>query len=54
MVIRDEAWFWTEDWQAGEREADRELAEGGQGRIFTGEEFLEALERGVDNPEALR
>jgi AbrB family looped-hinge helix DNA binding protein len=54
LIPRDQAWFWTEEWQAGEREADRELTEGSQGRIFTDEEFLEALERGIDNPEALR
>ena len=24
----DESWFWTEEWQAGERKADEDLAEG--------------------------
>lgn len=24
----DQAWFWTEDWQAGERQADAEIAAG--------------------------
>jgi hypothetical protein len=50
MTPRDQAWFWTEEWQAGEREADRELAEGSQGGIFTDKEFLGALERGVNKP----
>lgn len=25
----DQAWFWTEEWQAGEREADAQIAAGG-------------------------
>lgn len=24
----DQAWFWTPSWQAGENEADRDIAEG--------------------------
>ena len=27
----DQAWFWTPTWQAGEREADQQLAAGGEG-----------------------
>ena len=27
-VPREQAWFWTEEWQAKEREADKDLAEG--------------------------
>lgn len=27
-VDREQAWFWTPDWQAGEREADEDIAEG--------------------------
>lgn len=25
----DQRWFWTEEWQAGEREASAEIADGG-------------------------
>ena len=27
-VPKDQAWFWTEEWQKGEREADEALARG--------------------------
>jgi AbrB family looped-hinge helix DNA binding protein len=37
-------WYWTPEWQAGEREADAELA-AGRGETFnSAEEFLEALQ----------
>jgi len=43
VIDATQAWFWTPEWQAGEREADAELA-GGHGEAFeTGEDFLEAL-----------
>lgn len=34
-IPADQAWFWDEDWQSGEREADSELVNG------EGETFLE-------------
>ena len=27
-IPADQAWFWSPDWQAGEREADQEIASG--------------------------
>jgi len=41
----DQLWFWTEEWQAGERAVDRDIAAGvpGEGPM-TGEEFLAALD----------
>lgn len=40
----DQAWFWTKEWQAGEREADEEIRSG-RGRVFySEEEFLASLE----------
>lgn len=27
-IARDQAWFWTEDWQKGEQEADEDIKEG--------------------------
>jgi AbrB family looped-hinge helix DNA binding protein len=40
----DQAWFWTKEWQAGEREADEEI-NAGRGRVFySDEEFLASLE----------
>lgn len=38
----DQAWFWTEEWQAGERDVDRELA-AGHGVTGTPEDFDAAL-----------
>jgi hypothetical protein len=38
-----QAWYWTEEWQAGEREADSQIA-AGEGTVYdSGEEFLAAL-----------
>jgi antitoxin PrlF len=42
-VDRSQAWFWTEDWQAGEREAS-EQARRGEGQTFeSGADFLDSL-----------
>ncbi len=39
----DQAWFWTEEWQSGEREASQQM-EAGQGVTYaTGEDFLASL-----------
>jgi len=43
VIDATQAWFWTEEWQAGEREADAQLA-AREGEAFrSGEEFLDAL-----------
>ena len=39
-----QAWFWTEDWQAGEREADADIAAGRTTFHATTEDFLAALD----------
>lgn len=36
-------WFWTEEWQNGEREADADIREGRTRHIGTDEEFLRGL-----------
>lgn len=47
----DQAWFWTPEWQAGEREADAELAER-SGVVYRGtDEFIAHLES-VPPPES--
>ena len=33
-VPKDQEWFWTKEWQAGERQADADLAAGRVSRIF--------------------
>lgn len=35
-----QAWFWSSDWQAGEREADEDLA-AGRTEVFDGDEDFE-------------
>jgi hypothetical protein len=45
----DQAWFWTPEWQAGEREADEDLAAGRFTRFNSDEEF----ERYLDEQEAV-
>lgn len=39
VIDATQAWFWTPEWQAGEREADDEVRRGG-GEIYTDEESL--------------
>ncbi len=44
----DQAWYWTEEWQAGERETDAQIA-AGEGTIYdSGEEFLAPLREETD------
>lgn len=43
----DQTWFWTKDWQTGEREVDGHIAAGDVKRFGSGDAFvahLEALE----------
>lgn len=50
-IPADQAWFWTPEWRAGEREADEEYS-GGRGEIFSSdEEFLRALDERM-HPDA--
>ena len=43
LIPASQAWFWTESWQEGEREASRERA-AGEGKIFRADEdFLDSL-----------
>src|SRR5437667_5499514 len=44
LIDATQAWFWTPEWQAKEREADEEYA-AGKGKVFlTDQEFLRYLE----------
>lgn len=43
MIDASQAWFWTPEWQAGERQADAEIAAGLGERFESDEEFLAAL-----------
>lgn len=43
-IRADQAWFWSDAWQAGERRVDHEMASG-RGKISSStEEFLESLD----------
>lgn len=43
LIDATQAWFWTPEWAAGEREADADLA-AGRGETFeSGEAFIAAL-----------
>ena len=44
VIDATQAWFWTPEWQAKEREADEDLAAGRFERFNSDEEFLAALE----------
>ena len=48
----DQAWFWTEEWQAKEREADADEAAGRVTRFDTDGEFLAALEARMHHADA--
>lgn len=39
----EQAWFWTPEWQAGEREADAQLAAGKSENYQSGADFMAAL-----------
>jgi antitoxin PrlF len=44
VIDASQTWYWTAEWQEGEREADAQIASG-EGETFeSGEEFLEALQ----------
>lgn len=41
-IARSQAWFWTPEWQAGEREADEDL-KAGRYRVMEAEEFRKEI-----------
>lgn len=42
-IAADQAWFWTVEWQAGEAEADQDIAEGRTTVYPDGDLFLSSL-----------
>lgn len=44
LIEASQAWFWTPEWQAGERQADDDIAAGRVERYDSDEDFLAALE----------
>jgi antitoxin (DNA-binding transcriptional repressor) of toxin-antitoxin stability system len=50
----DQAWFWTPEWQAKEREVDEERTAGSPDCAFeSGEEFIAYLKAGIEDPSTL-
>ena len=43
-INRNQAWFWTPEWQAGEREATEQIQRGEVKRYETDADFLDSLE----------
>ena len=43
VIDATQAWFWTSEWQEGEREADADRAAGRIETFNSGEEFIGAL-----------
>ena len=50
----DQAWFWTPEWQAKEREADADIAAGRLTRFETIEEMFDALDAYAAEADAKR
>lgn len=44
LIDADQAWFWTEDWQQGEREASEDIVAGRTRRFESPGEFLDTLD----------
>ena len=43
LIDADQAWFWTDEWQSGEREASEDIARGRVRRSASGDEFIDSL-----------
>jgi hypothetical protein len=48
----EQAWFWTREWQAGEREADDDLKAGRVTRVESDEAFLALLDKRTKSLDA--
>lgn len=44
MIPAEQAWFWTDSWQRGEREASEDIASGRTTVYKTADEFLTSLD----------
>ena len=44
LVDADQAWFWTEGWQRGERRAGQDIRNGQVSPVQGADEFLDSLE----------
>lgn len=49
LVTKDQAWYWSKEWQAAEREVDNEVAQQGHGMEYTADDLLKELQQHADN-----
>jgi AbrB family looped-hinge helix DNA binding protein len=54
VIDATQAWFWDREWQAGERQADADLAAGRLEPFESAEEFLSALRDRAKRPGSRR
>jgi len=40
LIPKEQAWFWSKEWQAGEQEVQKELNEKGPGKAYSAKELL--------------
>jgi len=45
LIDATQAWFWTAEWQAGEREAEADLVAGRVESVASGDEFVRELRK---------
>jgi hypothetical protein len=48
--MSSQGWFWTAEWQAGEREADADLAAGRVENFESEDAFVTALRKSARDP----
>lgn len=51
VIDSTQAWFWTPEWQAGERDADADLAAGRMETFTSGDAFIDALRSIADEAD---
>ena len=49
LVPKAQAWYWTKEWQAAEREVDKEVAAKGHGREYSTDELLKEIKQDASN-----
>ena len=43
LISKEQAWFWSKEWQQGEREVQEELKEKGAGKVHTAKSLLQEI-----------
>ncbi len=45
LVPKEQAWYWSKEWQAAEKEVEQEITEKGHGKEYTADELLGEIKR---------